>query len=354
MGHLADRRTRSFLLACACACAVEAAAGDALAASPPQAPETEPPPQLFRLEYHPAPSCPPPEHFTYQLQSRTRRVVPARPGDPALTFVVQVLETPRGAEGRLWVVEPSGLTSERSVPGSNCTEVIAAMALIAAVMVDPSASLEPIAPMPPAAPDPPPRRDQPPPEPPDPPPRFRAGFGIGVTVQTEVAPQPVFGLALYGEAGETGQNGVVPYGRLELHVSRSASDDFGTDGPGIETAEAQFSWFAARFVGCPASVAIGPIRARPCVFFDAGALSGRGFNVVGAQRQTGLWSVVGALLDVEALVEDTLVVAVQGGAGVPLEQDRFYFDRRYGGRAITHEVSALALHAALSVGVRFF
>jgi hypothetical protein len=311
----------------------------------------------FRVDYRAGPGCPPIDHFFYQLRARTRRLIPARPGDPALTFVVQVTDTAEGTQGELSVVEPNGAQTVRSVPGTHCIEVLDAMALIAAVFVDPAASLAPVPPRPPDPPAPPPGALEVTPPPPPVRRRVVIGLGVGPTLKSGIAPDASFGAEAHVEVISEGASLWEPYARLGVHGSRSGTAEVPDSAPTeLRRGEARFTWFAAKLLGCPVVGRFPLLRLRPCATAEFGVLRGEGFGVPAATAKSLPWFALGLSGTAELVLSDTWVVALDASAAAPLRRSDFYFAPKYGGddAASIHEISAVTFQLGVLFGVRFF
>lgn len=316
-----------------------------------------PAPEAFRLDFRPARHCPSAEHFVYELRARTPVLVPARPGDPALTFVVEVTQLEAGYRGRLVLVEIDGGRTERTVDlASNCAEVLSALSLMGAVLVDPTADIAPVAPPPDL------NQDEPsaPPPPPSAPPRRvprRPGLGFGPTLQTGFAPVAALGVSAYVEGPVSLREDWDSSWRIEAHWARTAALQPDGRSVPLERAEAQFSWLSARLRGCPWQLELGrpELTFRPCAFADLGLVIGTGYQVRAARTAIGAWSALGVSGSVDWVWADVLTVGAQGGVGVPLIRDRFRFIRPYADEELlVHEYSVVALHGQVTVGLRFF
>ena len=316
----------------------------------------------YRIDYRPAPSCPGIEHFAEQLSARTRRLLPAKPGAAALTFVVEITETAGAVEGRLLLVEAGGNSTERAVPGSNCVEVLDAMALIAAVTVDPGASLGPL---PEAEPKPPPVVAEPaaPPAPTTPPPSrtYPSGWGVGtaLSVESNLAPDPLPALGVYAELWGERRGPWAPYARAGLHRAQSGTIDPPADAAeGLRSGHSQLTWLSGRLLACPVAFSVERIVGRPCGSFDLGVLRGRGYfaDGEGPATQTTVWMAAGVAVEVELLVSERLLVGVDAGLATTLRRGQFFLSPRYFGQpqSKVHEIGAFAAHGGLRVGLRFF
>lgn len=307
----------------------------------------------FRVLYDAPRSCPGVDDFSYQLQARTRRLVKANGGEPATSFVVNISEGERGFEGKLLVAERDGATTERLVPGSDCAEVLSAMALIGAVLIDPSASVEALPPAPLKVTQTRSDTKRPGPKRPARRPPAAWSVGYGLTLQSDIAPDPLPGIMVYLDYEATQSPGLGLYVRTELHATRSLGVDGPSNAPGLDRAQIQFTWGTVRAVGCPWNARLGSVALRPCLFGDIGVLHGQGYAVPEGSESSVLWAAVGALARLDFSLLDRVHLGISAGASKPIE--RVYgLAPEYGPPRTVHEVTGLAAHADLSFGVRFF
>src|SRR5262245_45439686 len=115
------------------ACSLLGAAGSARAENTP-----------YTLFYLPAEGCPTAEQFSTELSNRAPWLVEAE-REAALAIEVSFEEGPP-LTGMLVLRDADGNTTQRSVPGSSCAEVVSALALITTVLIDAQRSESPPAP----------------------------------------------------------------------------------------------------------------------------------------------------------------------------------------------------------------
>jgi len=98
-------------------------------------------PILVAFQYSAPPSCPVEERAFKLLQSRSERVVRAEDESGAQRLLVDIAAAPAGYHGTLTVIRPDAAVERRSMKGTNCAEVVEALALTAALSIDPNATL---------------------------------------------------------------------------------------------------------------------------------------------------------------------------------------------------------------------
>ncbi len=294
----------------------------------------------FRIDYRGPPECHGAWEFSRQLSARTPRVRPAAAGEPSLTFWVLIAPADRGVLGRFWVAEADGtFSTAREVPGRDCHEVIAAMALIGAILLDPNASTAPL----PSGP--PPVVGSPPELPP--PPEWALGAGVGLLAQSAVAPGLSPGLAIHADWTPWEAAWLAPQVRLALLHVRGRTEK-------VASGSADFEWWAARLSGCPVSWGVeATFWLRPCLLLEAGELSGQGFATRDPRSASAFWAAVGGLVRAELSLERALVLGLDLGVILPLVDDEFYFDPDRP-ENVAHSVPRVGFSGQLGVGFRFF
>jgi hypothetical protein len=346
-------KTVAFLLSLCCAV-------PARAQSPLPGPE---PAQAFRVEFSAAPGCGDREAFAEEVLKRTERLRPAEPGESALTFLVNISRTVEGARGQVAIREPDGNLSLRDVPGSDCPEVLSAMALIAALTVDPLARPDrevpvadrrrrPSSPRPALAPSRPvPRQPPAATKPENPRPRRSLGLGAGARVNAHgaVMPELALGLAAHIEVVSRRRGPLSPSLRVGAVFSRHGG--FETELANGANATAEFEWLTARVELCPVRLGSpAKVSLRPCAYFDAGRLKASGSDVSPERQKSVFWTAMGAELALEARLLGALSAAAEVGILLPFRRDRFFFVPE----RTAHEVSAAGLSAGLGLGLHFF
>lgn len=288
--------------------------------------------------------------FSRELARRTTLVRPAEPGEPALTFAIELASTPHAARGRLTIVESDGRRTTRDVAGANCHEVLSAMALIAALAVDPFASLsaepEPVrVPQPESAPVPSVleraagTRDR----------QRRLSWRVGyrVIARTAIAPGLTAGQSIGVGVGY--DDGVLePRVTIDASLARSAT----VDGPGASSAA--FEWRSLHLTVCPLRwQAVYRLSLRPCALVEGGRLAGRGTGADAASSPSAPWWAVGGELAVDASIVGPLAAEASASLFVPLTGSRFFFAPDTPENTV-HEVPRLGFGAGVGLGLLFF
>ncbi|HEY8945717.1 MAG TPA: hypothetical protein VIM73_15715 [Polyangiaceae bacterium] len=295
------------------------------------------PPEPYRLVFTSSTPCRDPGDFTRQLESRTTHLRPALGSEPAVTIVVDLGATAELTRGQLVLRSPDGSLTVREVPGVDCQEVLAAMALIVALELEG----RPAPPPPTSAPQTP-----------------RASFAVGARLVATAGAVPEFapGFGVFAEVVFPDSGLVTPSLRIAGHRTRSTQEEPESEAsePG-ETASAEFELLTARFSACPLRWAPNEhFNLRPCALIEFGQLRARGENVVDREPETALlWSAGGLELAAEVLPLGPLTLGAEGAVLVPFVRDGFYFDPE-GENELVHRVSRVGFTAAIGAGIRFF
>jgi hypothetical protein len=217
---------------------------------------------------------------------------------------------------------------------------------------EPAPAPPPEAPVVAPPPAPPPRVDEgaaaPPPEPPEP--RLAFGAGLSALASLGIAPDPLFGGAVYVVAGWESQGAFAP--ELVLGLSHQWLD--GYERPG---GDADFALNAANVELCPVRWALGVLSARPCAAAWFGRFSSEGYETYEARSATRPWATLGASAELNARF-GPLELRGALGAGVPLVRDGFRFGGQCSGSACAedafHEVSPVIWSFAFGAGAGFW
>lgn len=326
-----------FRLLLSCLMALLGAAGHAQALTPgePEVPPREP----YRLIFSSSTRCQDPGEFTRQLARRTSRLETAVGAEPAITVLVDLSPGAAQIRGQLMIRAADGSLSVREIPGTDCHEVLAAMALIVALEVDNR-------------------------------PVMRVGsaevgradsqnlfFALGArfTGTSGAVPDLSPGFAVYAEVAFATDRLFSPSFRVSGHrtvgTKRAASL---ASAPG-STATADFELLAGRLAGCPLSFA--PVRAlsvRPCAFVEVGKLNARGYNVVQEEPSRSLlWTAGGVELAIEFVPAGPFTLGAEAGALFPFLRDAFFFDPE-GADVRIHQIKSVGFTAGIGAGFRFF
>ena len=350
--------------------------------------------EAIHITFGAPPSCPDARAFAREVQARTARAKLAAAGEARRrTFRVTVTQERGVSRGQLTIDDPAatGAPAVREVSGQSCAEVVSALALVSALAIDPNASTAPRAPpaeveqpaeapappppagaAAPAAPQPdrPPRRtparpaEPPPAAPPSGPTRWRLQGGAHATAVGAIAPDLVPGVHVFLDATRTRLEGaedssgpLSPSLRLGAISATSGVID-------TELGTASFRWTVGRLEGCPIAIDLdAQVTARPCLELDVGALEGSGNGEAFSGRDSRFWGDVGALLRLQWVALDLVLVEAEAGLTAPFVRYRFAFCRGPGSVAgqpcpkdhelVVHETPGVGGSLGLGVGIRF-
>jgi hypothetical protein len=276
---------------------------------------------------------------------RTRRARLAAEQEPARLFLVEIADR-APAQGSLRVREPGGSEHVREVAGKDCAEVVSALALVIALVIDPNASTEPL-PAAPPAPRKPAEPVRPLPQPvPAPQPStvvWRSAAGLRLGAVGGIAPELAPELGLFVQTRLEQRSAWEPMFRLAFSGARSFEIE-------AEGGSARFTRLAGRLTFCPVRVPVrGPAALRPCLFGEAGVLTGAGVDAPQAASASVAWLAAGASVHAELVAGEWLLLGLEVDGILPAVRDRFYFDPR---GVWEHRVPPFALGATLTAGVR--
>jgi hypothetical protein len=315
-----------------------------------------------RIDYDAATGCPDEATFEAALRTRSAKIRVS----PSATTAVRVRITPgRSAgqfEGEVSLTESRGHEGQRHVSGV-CSDVTAALALIAAVELDPTATTESqpaglagppssaapapsaVAAVPSASSNTPAASASPAPEPtskaaPARPPavveddaspaadRRRGGprlphtwawsVGAGAALTGGVTPQPLFTVPFFLDVARRTGAPFAPAARLRFERSDSATVLAGG-------AAANFRFTAGSLDLCPIAWAPWRLRFWPCARIEGGVVEAGGSNETPTRSDTRPWLSAGVALR-GRLVFEPVFVELEGSAFAPLIRDRFYVE----------------------------
>ena len=317
--------------------------------------------EQIQLEYRVSAGCPPRSEFERNVSSRTR-LVRFVDGEHDRAFVVEVVSSPVGYDGRL--SQQGG--AERTLSDKDCGEVVRGLAVVLAVAVDPEAALrappEPAAtadPEPASGPLPPPPEPIPPTAPPAsapplpyrPPPsspparsvKLSGGLGPLAFVSAGVAPVAVFGLGL-GSRFDLQSDGYKFGGGVSVLTART-----GLLGPDADAS--RYTWFAVRLDACPVVFElVDRVEVAPCGQADFGFLRGQGVDVVDPETQTGPWLTLGGAGHLRWRPAQAFFINGSGYLHANLQRDRFVFREPF---QVVHAVPAVSGGGLVSAGWHF-
>jgi hypothetical protein len=309
----------------------------------------------YSLAYREAAGCPTRDEFIAELESRSRGLREATDDAPNVGIEVWFGgEEP--TNGVLRLRDGDSSPTVRTISGATCREVVRALALTASLLIDgrrqeahtPAGPAESVLPAPPKdraatqspgfLPAPNDRIDEEgaPKFAPDEPPRLRIHVGASVAAELGVLPSTAVAGALE-VAAEWGTRHLV-HPLLSVAVERTLTET-------VEQTQgrAVFRWTALRLGLCPLRVPLdGPVRFRPCGFFEGGAIDSKGVDVPGADDARAPWWAAGASGRLELDVVEPLSGLLELGMRLQFRQDRFYFDPDSPQNTI-HEVPAAGL-----------
>jgi hypothetical protein len=332
-----------------------------------------------------AEGCPSRGEFAALVLARTPHV---RLTDDAARRWSVVLERRKGVFRGAFAVDGPGGRATREIEASTCTQLADAMSLVVALAVDPEAVLTPgLPPTAPQASDPEAPRGPAPPAPvadpvaalavssselsPEPstaaapapallaheapsangpvsprttatPSPRRIAVGIAVELETDVAPEPVTGVALRAEYEMASSSWLAPSFGAELAGAASNV---------IEGAPEVAVWFATlRLDVCPARAALGRtgVTVRACGAAAFGVVAARGVGAPNPDTAVRGW--VDADLGLRARWEASRwFLGIEGGPVVPVTVPKFVFEQPY---RFVYEAQ-VGVRTALFAGVRF-
>jgi hypothetical protein len=293
----------------------------------------------FRLVWSSSAECGDATTFLSELARRTALLREAKAGEHAITLIVETFPASAGVRGQLTVRKPDGDLTVREVPGSNCREVEAAMALIAALMVDPLAGSPERASVDPA------------PEP----------LPVKTTAHREHDAWP---WSLRAEHRLTGRTAVAPrlaWGQaVRLMLTRETSSLRPSLGVAAHSSEAttegdggaaEFRWASAELAACPVGARPGSRwDLRACGTFQLGRLRGTGFLTAAPAARTITWSSAGLELQARYQLLGPLWLGWEGAFTFPFSRERFYLEPN----ETLHRVPVWAGSFGIGLGLRFF
>ncbi len=320
--------------------------------------------EAVRFRYQAPEPCPSIDAFETAVMHRTRRARAALPQESAREFEVALAQRNARWQGRLTIREQSGATSERTVEGDSCQEVMDAVALVTALAIDPrartvpapelvaSASAAPPSPgssatVPSTAPAPPQPHSYPAVVHGSAPhrltPSWGAGFGVQVATTWGPAPAPIWTAPLFVQVSRSASAPGPSYLRLTASYRPS---------PRVSSQEGagRFVWTTGRLDVCV--VAWQPMlhgRLLPCAMLEAGALRGEGADVDHPQQHTRPWVSLGLGTRATATITGPMFLEIQGMLGFPLVRDRFYLEPD----TTLHRTPAVSPSLAAGVGSHF-
>jgi hypothetical protein len=288
---------------------------------------------VVRLHFEAPAACPGALTFALHVQARTRhtRVRPVPAADGA-DWSVKLEAAQEGFAGTLTLAQGTGST-QRTLAGATCDEVVAGLAVVAALLVEPEA-------MAPAEEEP--AEAAAPASPPERAPRARVSAFGGVRNGAGPGPSPSGGVALTWPGAPRGHGLVAGplLGRLTLQAAPMG--DFGAQG--LHTAGAlTAAWMAL----CPVAL-VGPrSHAALCPGVEVGWQRVRIDGGETVRRHDRPWLAAGAELHLAWQVAHRLALEANAKLGSPLMRSRY--DLQSGGTAYATPAWTAALHLGAGV-----
>ncbi len=370
-------------------------------------------PEGVRIRFSAPQGCPDSSAFMRALSQRTGRFRRAGDLEDARTFIATITRDDSAFTGHLTTQLPGKASSERSVTGKTCDDVVTVLAFMTALAIDPSApprgsqtarpiSSRPPVPAPaeateralapalaePSTPERPAAHAAPPsPAPPAPrvaevpanprartqdaparefpateaspagiasgtdqPPRWRWSAGVAGEASLGLWPTAGWGGLLFVEAAAPGRSRLGPV--LRAGVSLNQSRDRLSEG-----AEARYQLAALVLEGCPLRLLFldSALAAHACLDVHVGALRAKGRGLDRAAKTTEAWLDLGPLARVRVAISKRLFVEGQGMLVVPLR--RLAYDVYYAGPAAAattvHTVPRLGALVGIGMGYQF-
>lgn len=316
----------------------------------------------YALTYRPAEECPPRETFVAELAARSHDLREATNEAPEVTLEVW-FEGRAPIQGVLLLRDAQGQTTQRSIQGATCGEIVAALALTASLLIDAkrqsspapvasgSSDAPPTAPSPasPARPEPAavvigrsagaPRKDEhrsP----------LRFHVGIGAALEHGVAPSVAGAGAL--ELAVAWRRPSIVQPLLSVTLERTLPETVT-----LTQGEARFRWTAFRVGACPLRVpSQGGVAFRPCGSFEGGVIEASGIDVPDRKDVSTEWWAAGISGRVEFGLFEPLSALFELGARLQFKEDRFYLDPD-SPESTVFEVAPWGLFGRLGVEAQF-
>jgi len=317
--------------------------------------------QFFSLDYRAPPGCPSWPRFVTEVTLRTPRVrLGADRRRHTIGVDVEIVDEGTHATGHVVVREPEGSRAVRKVEGSDCAEVMSALALIVALALDPHASMQPVvhAASLPASHVPAPTMA---------PPSAAASPDI-----VKNAEEPTRSGHWHVSAGaelavsQGAAPSVLPVGEVFVGASRAESAwswdtrvALGYAAPtsaDVPLGRAEFGLVFARADDCPWTARWArQFAASPCVSFEAGRLHAEGIAgpvIVAPNQATVWWLAPGVRARLDWNLGDVWFAEAGIGALFPLIRESFVFAVP-GGLTEAHKASPVVGEAGVGWGAHF-
>lgn len=320
--------------------------------------------ERVRVEYHAPAACPSEAEFQERVRSRVQRARFAEPGEPGHTFDVSVdpVQGAAGFLGHLEFVDTDGQRAVRLLQGARCDELVSSLALITALALDDRAAEAP-----PAAPSPEPSpplaaasaptpKSNPepgaPPRLPEPPARsrprgsrYQVELGVNLGALSWVHARAALQFGVYVQLAPRAPAWQVRLSAFDARRSIALPND------GLADFPADF----LRLEGCPLTVPLGwDFNLSPCLAFDGGQLraSVQPSDTLTPKQRTQdiLWAAGVALLRLNWVYHERLVLGLDGELGVPLVRHTYTVENP---DETVLEVPKIGFGGNFGVGLRF-
>jgi hypothetical protein len=268
------------------------------------------------ITYSAPPACPSAAEFSRLVNAGAKN--DGEDDDRARAeFLVEIVETQTGTEGRVRRKNGAELTEPRIFSDARCRPVAEALALT--VRLSLAAEATPAAPLAKApeatltrAPAPAPVRLA-----------STWAIGGGLTVSGLLPPHPLAGAALFVEHRAPLPRSALALFGPDLRLTMSLARNDVLRDPG----SAEFSLLVATIDTCPVGMSFATRwGARLCGFAEAGAIQGKGITVDNPRTVRSFWGAAGALARLRLAPTAGTFLEFQGGAVTPLHEMDYVFE----------------------------
>jgi len=312
------------------------------------------PAQPFRVEYRAPASCPDEASLVSRIRARVD-VRTARPGEPITTFDVTLRNEGDKIVGRIASTGERSEPTSREVSGTDCSDVVDAVALIMTMAIAPGARIAPSAAARanfgsmgnPNTPDiaPPPMSEKP--EPATAKPSDAARFRFLASAQAEAT-------LAYVPTTVVGAGGRIQMFRSASYVGGPSVAIGFVSVPSIErqmdVGRASLGFDVGELFACPLSFAWSrAVTFLPCGRIDVGRISATGMDIPNAHSESLLWASAGVLGQIAIVPVKPLVIDAQASLIVPLTPYKFIFKDD----SVIYGAQSVGFSTSLALGVMF-
>jgi hypothetical protein len=325
------------------------------------------------LVYRAYEGCPSEKQFLELVVGRAAETLVASERARGRRFLVSVIPQRKETIGKLEILS-GGTAAAREVKGSNCAEVVSALALFTALAIDPSASTE-------LAPEPAPRDERGSPQPgseprgsapPESNPEARPAAPAPRSAGEDEHPSP--GVKSTPERGEilagaraTGAGGFVG-GSVTPATALGGGFFVQWTTPGFgayrlngayflksETSDATFAFFAGRIDACP--VGLRPaarLTVETCLSLEVGSVeaAAKARATISPSTERRWWTAGDVLGRVRYVPISWIFAEIEGGASVPFTRYVFLLGNQTNVKGEIHRVPAIGWVLGFEVGAR--